>query len=129
MAESHAIFIDPEGFYDVLRERIKTSIMVQQVYYPEDVIRNIFTLQEQELRKEKWIVYSKTLEFINAFDLHYDPLKEKKYWGAKMQALMNNFAEILQVMHEKKATFFATYPDRAAEVQRRMNNKNIVAPG
>ena len=103
--------------------------MVQQVYYPEDLIRNIFTLQEKELRKEKWMVYGKTLDFINAFDPHYDPLKEKKYWGAKMQALMNNFAEILQAMNEKKAAFVATYPDRAAEVQRRMNSKNIVAPG
>ena len=32
MAESHARFIDPKGFYDLLRERIKTSRMVQQVY-------------------------------------------------------------------------------------------------
>ena len=51
MAESHARFIDLEGFYDILRDRIKASRMVQQVYYPEDVIRNIFTLQEKELRK------------------------------------------------------------------------------
>ena len=84
MAESHARFIDPEGFYDLLRERIKAARMEQHVYYPEDIIRNVFTLQEQELRKEKWIVFSTTLEFINAFDPKYDPLKDKKYWGAKM---------------------------------------------
>lgn len=46
MAESHARFIDPEGFYDLLRERTKSSRMVQQVYFPEDVSRNVFSLQE-----------------------------------------------------------------------------------
>ena len=95
MAESHARFIDPEGFYDLLRERVKASHMGHQVYYLEDIIKNIFTLQEQELRKEKWIVFSKTLEFINAFDPQYDPLRDKTYWGAKMQTLMNNFAMII----------------------------------
>ena len=45
-----------------------------------------------------------------------------------MQTLMNNFAEILQAMNEKKATFVETYPVRAAEVQGRMNSKNTVAP-
>ena len=95
MAESQARFIDPEGFYDLLRERIKVACMEQHVYFPEDIIRNVFTLQEQELRKEKWIVFSTTLEFINAFDPKYDPLKDKKYWGAKMQALMNNFSAII----------------------------------
>ncbi len=95
MAESHARFIDPEGFYDLLRERVRASQMVHQVYYPKDIIKNIFTLQEQELRKEKWIVFSKNLEFINAFDPQYDPLKDKKYWGDKIHALMNNFSIII----------------------------------
>ena len=72
MAESHARFINPEGFYDLLRERVKASHMIHQVYYLEDIIRNVFTLQEQEVRKEKWIVFNKTLEFINAFDPQYD---------------------------------------------------------
>ena len=89
---------------------------MQQVYYPEDVTRNIFTLQEQELRKEKCIVLSKTLEFINTFDPHYDPLEDKIYWGAKMQALMNNFTMIIQTMNEKKAMYVKTYPDKAVEV-------------
>ena len=129
MAKSHARFIDPEGFYDLLRERIKVAHMVQHVYFPEDVIRNVFTLQEQELRKEKWIVFSKTLEFINAFDPHYEPLKDKKYWRAKMQALMNNFVVIIQTMNEKKAIYVETYPDKVSEVQRRINNRNVVAPG
>lgn len=46
MVESHARFIDPEGFYDLLRERTNATRTVQQFYYPDDVIRNVFSLQE-----------------------------------------------------------------------------------
>ena len=129
MEKSHARFIDLEGFYDLLRERVKASHMVQQVYYLEDVIINIFTLQEQELRKEKRIVFIKTLEFINTFDPHYDPLKDKNYWGAKMEVLMNNFTMIIQTMNEKKAIYVETYPNKPTELQRRINSRNVVAPG
>ena len=80
------------------------------------------------MRKEKWIVFSKTLEFINAFDPQYDPLKDKKYWGVKMQTLMNNFVVIIQTMNEKKAMYVETYPNKAAKVQRRIRRKNVVAP-
>ena len=44
--ESHARYIDPKGFYDLLREMTKEKAMTQNVYFPEDVIRNIFSLQE-----------------------------------------------------------------------------------
>ena len=46
MAKSYVRYIDPEGFYDLLRERIKATRMVQQVYFPEDIIKNMFSLQE-----------------------------------------------------------------------------------
>ena len=81
------------------------------------------------MRKEKWIVFSKTLEFINGFDLHYDPLKEKKYWGAKMQALMNNFSEIIHAMNEKKDAYAKAHLDKATKIQRRINNRNMVSSG
>ena len=77
-------------------------------------IRNIFSLQEHEVRKEKWIVLSKTLEFINAFDSGYDPLKDKKYWGAKMHVLMNNFATIMHAMNEKKVACITAHRETAA---------------
>lgn len=73
-------------------------------------------MQEQELRKEKWMVFSKTLEFINAFDFHYDPLKDKNYWGAKMQELMNNFYEIIQAMNEKRDAYTKAHPEKAIEI-------------
>ena len=44
MVESHARYIDPKGFYDLLRERKKAKNITQQVYFPEDIIRNIFSL-------------------------------------------------------------------------------------
>ena len=77
-------------------------------------IRNSFSSQEQEVRKEKWTVFRKTLEFINAFGSGYDPLKDKKYWGAKMHVLMNNFATIMHAMNEKKAACIEAHPERAA---------------
>ena len=129
MAESHARYIDPERFYDLLRERTKAKSISQHVYFPKDIIKNIFSLQEQEVRKEKWIVFSKVLEFINSFDPDYNPLKYKKYWGARMNVLMNNSFVMMQTMNEKKATYVNAYPDRETEVQRRINRRMIVAPG
>ena len=95
MAQSHACFIDSEGFYDLFRERSKAKIQKKIVYFPEDIIRNNFSLQEQELRKEKWIVYNKVLNFINAFDPDYVALADRKYWGMKIDMLMDNFARIM----------------------------------
>ena len=59
-------------------------------------------MQEQEVRKEKWIVYSKVLDFINVFEPKYDPIVDKKYWGMKIEMLMNNFTRIMQTLNEKK---------------------------
>ena len=42
---------------------------------------------------------------------------------------MNNFSLIIQKMNLKRATYAKTYLDRVVEVQRRINNRNIVALG
>ena len=44
MAKYHAIYIDPKGFYDLLKERTKAKDIIQNVYFLEDVIRNIYSL-------------------------------------------------------------------------------------
>jgi hypothetical protein len=44
MAQSHARYIGSEGFYDLLRERTKAKAIIQNVYFPEEIIRNIFSL-------------------------------------------------------------------------------------
>ena len=41
---------------------------------------------------------------------------------------MNNFSIIMQTMNEKKDTYAKAYPNRVVEVQRRINNRNVVAP-
>ena len=46
-----------------------------------------------------------------------------------MQALMNNFSVIIQAMKEKKEAYVEAYPDEAAEVQRRISSRNVVALG
>ena len=73
-------------------------------------------------------MFSKVIEFINAFDLDYNPLKDKKYWGARMHVLMNNFVSMMQTMNEKKATYVKAYPDKVSKVERRINNRMIVYP-
>ena len=44
MATSIAWFIDPEGFYKMLRDRIKVRAYNHIFYYPEDVVRNELSL-------------------------------------------------------------------------------------
>ena len=46
-----------------------------------------------------------------------------------MQTLMNNFVVIIQTMNENKAMYVEAHPNRVVEVQKRINNKNVVAPG
>ena len=129
MARSHACYIDLEGFYDLLRERTKAKAHTKIVYFPKDIIKNNFSLQEHEVIKRKWIVYSKVLDFINALVPKYDPLEDKKYWGAKMDMLMNNIFGIMQTLNEKKYIIIKTYLGRAIEVERRLNNRIIVTLG
>ena len=45
-----------------------------------------------------------------------------------MQELMNNFVVMIEAMKEKKNAYVKTYLDKATEVQRRINSRNIVAP-
>lgn len=53
MAMSHPHFCDTKGFFDVFRKRAKVGAMEHQFYFLEDIIRNEFSLQEKEIKKEK----------------------------------------------------------------------------
>ena len=46
MVVSHPHFCDIEGFFDVLRLRAKVGTKDHEFYFPEDIIRNEFSLQE-----------------------------------------------------------------------------------
>lgn len=59
-------FVDLEGFFnDMFKKRVRCAGRAHQFHFPEDLIRNEFNLDEQELRKEKWITYKKAIDFIH----------------------------------------------------------------
>ena len=121
MAISHPCFCDIEGFYNqTLRHRIKLGSIKHDSYYLEDIIRNEFSLQEQETKKEKWRVYSQVLEFIHCFDWKYSPLDNASTEANKINKLMNNFPTIMEAMNEKKQFFIDSFPDKAKEIMRRL---------
>ena len=91
-----------------------------EFYYPEDIIRNEFSLQEQETKKEKWRVYSRVLEFIHHFDKDYNPLDKVEPEVNKINKLMIVFPSIMEAMNGKKQLLIDAYPDRAREVMRRL---------
>ena len=68
MDQSFPRFIDPEGFYELFRQREKAKKYSHIFYYLEDVVRNELSLLEQEVKKEKWRVFSKTMDFVLSFD-------------------------------------------------------------
>lgn len=129
MAQSHSCFIDSKGFYDMLKERTKAKSYEQIVYFPKDIIRNQFSLQENEVKKEKWKVYIWVLEFFNALDRKYDPIADIKYQGDKINNLMAHFLGIMQTLNEKKEILIKAYPDQARKVEKRMTNKIIISLG
>lgn len=63
----------------MFKDRTKAKSYEHIIYFHEDIIRNESFLQEQEVKKEKWKVYKRVLEFINALDKKYDPLADIKY--------------------------------------------------
>ena len=129
MVVSHPCFCDIEGFYHLdLRHRIKLGKAEHEFYFPEDIIRNEYSLQEQETKKQKWRVYSKVLNFINCFDKDYNPLSKVVTTADRINKLMSTFPEIMEVMNEKKKHFIHSFPDKAREVMKRLGfTPNIVA--
>ena len=109
-------------------EVLSFKLHIQTMYFPKDFIKNIFSLQEKEIRKEKWVVYRKVLDLINGFEPKYNPLVDKKYWGTKMNMLMNNFPGIMKTLNEMKDILGKSYPNRVAEVERRINSRMVVTP-
>ena len=119
MADFHSRVNDSEDFFEIFKQRAKTNACKHQFYFPEDVIRNEFSLQEQEIKKEKWRVYSRVFEFINYFEKDYSPLEDAKTLVDKMNKLMMSFLEIIDAMN-KKDLLISTYLDREREVMKRL---------
>lgn len=120
MVVSHAHFCDTKGFYDlVFRIRAKFGSINHEPYFPDDIIRNEFSLQEQETKKEKWRIFSRVFEFIHYFEKEYEPLGNVKIEIDKINKLILTFPEIMETMN-KKHFFINAYPDKAKEVMRRL---------
>lgn len=53
MVVSHPHFCDTKGFYNqTLRHMIKLGSIKHDSYYPEEIIRNEFSLQEQATKEK-----------------------------------------------------------------------------
>ena len=121
MAVCHPCFCDAEGFFNsALMHRIKLRPFEHEFYFPKDVIRNEYSLHEQETKKEKWRVYSKVLDFINCFDKGYNPLSNVVTTADRINKLMSTFPEIMEVMNEKKQHFIDSFLDKAREIMKKL---------
>lgn len=75
-------------------------------------------MQEKEIKKEKWRVYARVLEFIHYFDNNYKPLADAKIEVDRLNKIMTTFPEIMEVMNEKKLFFINYFPKKAREFMR-----------
>lgn len=94
---------DPEDFFNgVFRKRAVCKSRPHQFQFLEDLIRNEFSLDEQELRKEKWVAYKRGLDFIHQFDSSYDPLSSFTHFEEKVKFLILYFEDLMQTLKEKR---------------------------
>lgn len=117
MATSVARCVENEGFLlGMFREKVRCALLEHQFNFPEDIIRNEFDLQTQEIKKEKWIIYNKTIDFIRNFYKTYDPLKNFEPWARKVDPLMEHFEGIMQAVNEKRVVVSKIDPERARRI-------------
>lgn len=57
MALSHPHFCDSKGFFNIFRLRAKVGSTKHEPYFPKNIIRNEFSLQEQEIKKNMEIFF------------------------------------------------------------------------
>lgn len=83
-----------------------------QFQFPEDLIKNEFSLDEQELTKEKWVAYKRALDFIHQFDSSYDPLSSFNPFEEKIKFLVFYFEDLMQTLKEKREAIMQNDPDK-----------------
>ena len=72
-------------------------------YYLEDIVRNEFSLLNQEVKKEKWRVFRKTMDYVSFFDKQYDALGDFKFLRDWVNKFMTYFVPIMEVLNDKKS--------------------------
>lgn len=109
-----ARFIDPGDFFNnMFKKKVRCGGRVHQFHFPEDLIRNEFNLDEQEVRKEKWLAFKKTLDFVQHFDKNYDPLSNFYPFEEKIKFLVVYFEDAMQALNEKKDVVIKADPEKA----------------
>ena len=78
------------------------------------------------MKKEKWRVFSKTMDFISVFDKQYNLLGNCKLLGDRVNKLMAHFAAIMKTLNEKKTVLIRNNPDRVGEVLERIASRPVV---
>lgn len=106
-------FVDLEDFFNsMFKKRARCVGKAHQFHFLEDLIRNEFNLDEQEIRKEKWIAFKKDLDFIHHFDSNYDPLVSFHPFEEKIKFLVVYFEDLMQNLKEKKDVVMKSNPEK-----------------
>lgn len=122
--------VDPEDFFNgMFRKRVVCKAKPHQFQFPEDLIRNEFDLDEQELRKEKWIAYKKALDLVHQLDISYDPLSSFYPFAEKMKFLILSFEEVMQTLKEKREVVIKNNPEKETLILNRFASARPIPPG
>lgn len=125
-----ARFADLEDFLNgMFRKKVRCSHKIHQFHFPEDLIRNEFNLDQQEGKKEKWLAYKKTLDFVQFFDKNYDPLKSFHPFEERINYLIGYFEGAMQTLNEKKAALMKAGPEKAKLVFTKPLLAKVIPPG
>jgi hypothetical protein len=81
------------------------------------------------VKKEKWRVFSKEMDFIKALDKGYDPLQGPKFTGDRVNKLMAHFPAIMEALAEKKIVLISKFPKQAGRILKEMASKPVINPG
>lgn len=121
---------NPKDFFNgMLRKRVVCRGRPHQFQFLEDLIRNEFDLDEQELRKEKWVAYKKALDFVHQFDANYDPLSSFFPFEEKIKFLIVFFEDVMQTLREKREAMIKSNPEKARMVLSRSASTRAIPPG
>ena len=69
------------------------------------------------------------MELINYFDNKYKALDDAKIEADKLNKIMTNFLENMEVMNEKKLFFITSFLDKVKEVMGRLSFSPLVGSG
>lgn len=107
-------FSNLEDFFNgIFRKRAICKGRPHQFQFPKDLIKNEFDLDEQELRKEKWVAYKKALNFVHQFDNSYYPLSSFHPFEEKAKFPTLCFEAIMKTIKKKREAMIKNNLEKA----------------